>query len=172
MRWISVLLVLAIPLLAQQGPVNLDFAESGPEGSPAGWSAPRGPTYVAATTDDCRTPDSTCAVVRSEAIGSAADSGVIMQSFDAAALRGKQVRYRAWLRVEGLALAQLFVRVDRPSGVGFHQYLDPRIRSRDWTLREIVGAVDADATRITIGLMFRGLGSAYMADAEFETVEN
>ena len=70
--------------------------------------------------------------------------------------------------------AQLFVRVDRPSGVGFQDYssLDERIRTRDWTMREIVGKIDAEAVRITIGLTFDGLGPAYFADPEFETIVN
>jgi hypothetical protein len=98
----------------------------------------------------------------------------IMQSFDATALRGKQIRYRAALRLEApRSPVQLFLRVDRPSGVGFHAYpLDQPIESLDWTVREIVGRIDADAVRITIGMMYAGVGSAYFADAEFETVED
>jgi len=78
--------------------------------------------------------------------------GNFLQSFDATALRGKQVRYRAWLRLEAPTLsgAQLLVRVDRPSGVGFHHYsLGEKIDSPDWTMREIVGKIDPDAVRIS-----------------------
>jgi hypothetical protein len=65
------------------------------------------------------------------------------------------------------------VRVDRPSGGGLNRYtLNQPIRSRDCTMREIVGEIDADAVRITIGLMFVGRGSAYFADPECEIVEN
>jgi hypothetical protein len=78
-----------------------------------------------------------------------------MQTFDATALRGKQVRYRAWLRIKDPleSRVQLFVRVDRPNReIGFHDYSHDRpVRSRDWTMREIVGRIDTDAVRITIG---------------------
>ena len=46
-----------------------------------------------------------------------------MQSFSAAAYRGKTVRLRAWVRVEAGApgdRAQMWLKVDRPNGkVGF-----------------------------------------------------
>ena len=39
-------------------------------------------------------------------------------------------------------------------------------------MREIVGEIDADAVRVTIGVMFVGRGSGYLSDPEFEIVEN
>jgi hypothetical protein len=97
-----------------------------------------------------------------------------MQSFEAAAVRGKQIRYRAWLRVDdpSASRAQLFVRVDWPGAVGFHDYSHAvPIRARQWSKREITGQVDRDATHVTIGFMLGGRGSAYMADPEFEVVQ-
>lgn len=175
MRRVVLLFCLMAQLLAQQGPVNLNFNETGPEGKPTGWVWITEPGYSIATLDDCRRPNSRCAMVGYQSKSDPRDFGYVMQSFDATALRGKKVRYRAWLRVDtpSMSRAQLFVRVDRPSGVGFHDYShDEPIRSRDWAMREIVGKIDPDAVRITIGMMLGGRGSAYIADTEFETVEN
>jgi hypothetical protein len=99
---------------------------------------------------------------------------MFLQSFDASAFRGKQVRFRAWLRAENLALsgAQLFLRADRPSGSGFSGY-SPRQKtgSSDWTMHEVVGKIDPDADRITIGMMLSGMGAAAIADARLDTLE-
>ena len=99
-----------------------------------------------------------------------------MQSFDAASLRGGEVRYRAWLRLEAptLSQAQLFPSSrTRQAGSGVREYLfDQRIRTRDWTQREIAAQIDEDAVQVTIGVMFRGLGSAHVADAEFITADD
>ena len=175
MRCVALLFCLTVPLFAQQGPVNLNFKDSGTGGMPTGWAWAPSPSYYIAMVDDCRVLDSRCAMVRYQDEQRRGDRAYITQSFDATALRGQQVRYRASLRLDEptLSRAQLFVRVDRPSGVGFHGYsLDQRIRTRDWTMREIVGKIDADAVRITIGLTFAGTGSVYFADPEFETVVN
>jgi hypothetical protein len=50
--------------------------------------------------------------------------------------------------------------------------VDQRIRTRNWTPREIVGKIDEDALRVTIGLTFTGIGPAYFADPEFEAFAN
>lgn len=65
------------------------------------------------------------------------------------------------------------MRVDRPAGaVGCNSYSQrQKNRSPDWTLSEITGTIDPDATRVTIGLFFTGLGSASIADAEFDIVD-
>ena len=166
MRSLVLLVGLTLPLVAQTGPVNLDFEDSGLDGIPTGWAWNQDRSSLT-TVETCRRPDSRCAQVRH--LGDANPSS-IMQSFDATALRGKQVRYRAWLQLEAptLSQARLFMRVERAGGmVGFQEYsYGDRIRSRDWTMREIVGTIDEDATRVTIGLFYSGLGSAYIADAE------
>lgn len=170
-----VLLSLMAPLLAQQGPVNLDFTQTVAEGKPSSWFWIKEPGYSVATLDDCHKPNSRCAVVRYKGDRDPGDFGWIQQSFDATPLRGKQIRYRAWLRVDtpSISKAQLFVRVDRPGNVvGFHNYSHAQpIRSQNWTIREIVGKIDPDAIRISIGLMLGGHGSAYIAEPEFGTVD-
>ena len=176
MRQANLVFCVATALLAQQGPINLSFQESGAGGKPKGWSSISEPGYSTVTSDDCRRPKSRCVVLHYEGRSDPRDFGWVMQTFDATALRGKQVRYRAWLRINdpSEARAQLFVRVDRPnSEIGFHDYSHDRpVRSRDWTMREIGGRIDADAVRITIGLMLGGRGAAYIAEPEFESLEN
>ena len=89
-----------------------------------------------------------CAVVIAPAIATAPDSvGNLMQSFRAAAYRGKTVRLRAWVRVEAGGpedRAQMWLRVDRPNGkVGFLEDMDGRpVRSAEWTSCEIVAEID------------------------------
>lgn len=174
MRRVALLFCLTIPLFAQGGPVNLNFQDSGPEGIPTGWAWAPSPSYYIAMVDGCRVPDSRCAVIHHQDENRHGDRAYITQSFDATALRGQQVRYRAFLLLNApqISQAQLFVRVDRPSGVGLNAYssVDQRIRTRNWTMREIVGKIDEDAVRITIGLTFVGAGPAYFANPEFEVV--
>ena len=175
MRRITLLFCLTVCLSAQEGTVSLNFIDNGTGVEPTGWIWDPDPNYSIATVHICRVPASRCAQIRHLGEGHPVDRVYITQSVDGTALRGKQVRFSAALRVEAptLSQAQLFVRVDRPSGVGFNRYtLNQPIRSRDWAMREIVGEIDADAVRITIGVMFVGRGSGYFADPEFEIVEN
>jgi hypothetical protein len=175
MRCIALLFCLAAPLLAQQRPINLNFEETRFDGKPLSWVWITEPGYSFAASSDCRRPQSRCVTVRYQGESEPRDFGYVMQTFDGTHFRGKQIRLRAWLRVNDpeLSRAQLFVRVDSPTGVGFHDYSHAQpIRSRDWTMREIAGKVDSDAVRIAIGMMLGGRGSAYLADLEFETVED
>jgi hypothetical protein len=170
---IVLLFCLAVLLPAQNGPVNLDFQEIAIEGKPPGWSWTGDPSYSLAVRDDCRTPGSHCVVFHSQSDRVPRGRGMFLQSFDASAFRGKQVRYRAWLRVEApMVRPQLFLRVDRPSGAGFSGYSpNDATESADWMINEIVGRIDADAVRITIGMMVNGIGGVGIADPEFVTVE-
>lgn len=178
MRQVNLLFGWLAPLLlAQQGgPVNLNFQENEGGPTPRAWYSITEPGYSTATSNDCRTPKSRCALLRYEGRSDPRDFGWFQQTFHATALRGKNVRYRAWLRIQdGLkGSAQLFLRVDRSTGeVGFHDYSHDRpVRLRDWTAREIVGRIDADAVTITIGLMLGGRGTAFIADQQFESLEN
>jgi hypothetical protein len=167
---------LAPLLLAQQGgPVNLNFQETEGGPTPKAWYSITEPGYSTATSNDCRTPKSRCALLRYEGRSDPRDFGWLQQTFLATALRGKNVRYRAWLRLQDRlkGRAQLFLRVDRSNGdVGFHDYSHDRpVPLRDWTAREIVGRIDADAVNITIGLMLGGRGTAFIADQQFESLD-
>lgn len=176
MREFTLLVFLAAAAVAQQRPINLNFQENDAGGKPKSWVGDRRPGYSMATSEDCRTPKSRCVVLRYDGASDPTDVGGVHQSFDAAELRGKQIRYRAWVHVDdpAKARAQIFVRVDRQNGtVGFHDYSHDRpVRSRDWTMLEVAGKIDADAVGITIGVLLGGRGAAYFADQEFERVDN
>jgi hypothetical protein len=172
MRRFMLLFFLAVALPAQRGPVNLDFQQIAIEGKPPGWSWSGDPSYSVTVRDDCRTPHSRCVLFHSPSDRVPGGRGMFLQTFDATAYRGKQVRYRAWLRAEAaISRAQLFVRVDRPSGTGFSGHSPTETtQSGDWVIREVVGEIDADATRITIGMMLNGMGAVAIEGLAFETI--
>lgn len=127
---------------------------------------------TATVAEGCPVPGSTC--VRLDADPASRNPVLLIRTLDAAELQGKEVRYRAALRIGARSMGQanLFVRVDRPGGVGFQEYsFQNAVRALDWQSREIVGRVDDDAEQVTIGVRFQGVGSAYVADATFTVDE-
>src|ERR1017187_6230333 len=117
-----------------------------------------------------------CAVVIAPATAAASDSvGNLMQSFRAAAYRGKTVRLRAWVRVEAGGpgdRAQMWLRVDRPNGkVGFLEDMDGRpVRAAEWTSCEIVAEIDSDAEFVDFGVRSMGRGRVWVDDVSFDIV--
>jgi hypothetical protein len=106
----------------------------------------------------------------------ASDSvGNLMQSFRAAAYRGKTVRLRAWVRVEAGGpgdRAQMWLRVDRPNGkVGFLEDMDGRpVRAAEWTSCEIVAEIDSDAEFVDFGVRSMGRGRVWVDEVSFDIV--
>jgi C-terminal processing protease CtpA/Prc len=100
--------------------------------------------------------------------------GLLRQTFDATAYRGKRVRFRAAVRMEGETpqdRAQLWFRVDRIGGVGFFDNMDARpIRSRDWQYFEITGDVADDAQLINLGMMLIQRGRAWVSDMTLDVL--
>jgi hypothetical protein len=178
-----------VKLAAWSKPRNLHFEEGVTGKIPPGWLAPS----LGKDTDNspelrregCRSRTG-CAVVMVPANMPKA-VGNLMQSFSAAAYRGKTVRLRAWLRLEttyatatGLRFppdsggdrAQLWLTVEcskrRP---GFSDNTDDRpVLAGEWTQREIVGAIDDDAQFIRFGVMSIGGGRAWVDDVSFEVI--
>lgn len=97
--------------------------------------------------------------------------GVAWQKINPAALRGKRVAYKAFVRVESDsgAFARLWMRVDRPQEQkGFFDNMDDRrITSSEWSEYTITGRVDGDAVILYIGGLFEGHGSMYVDDVTF-----
>ena len=90
---------------ALPGPRNLRFEEGDPGKTPPGWFVPQVEKVSGSLAElrrkGCRTANGSCAVVIAPATAATSDSvGNLMQSFRAAAYRGKTVRLRAWVRVE------------------------------------------------------------------------
>lgn len=154
---------------AGQVPVDLEPANAGLSGEATVWTWGAGPGYSLDVLETCAGRDSGCAVVRNERAGSR-ELAYVTKTFDAAALRGKQVRFSAALRIDSfIGQGQIFVRVDRPAGVGFQRYSAGKpIPGDEWTVREIAGTIDEDAVGVTVGMRFVGLGEAYFADPRLE----
>lgn len=157
----------------QQGPINFDFKASDPGQPPKGWLVPSAKQgFPAVVTDKCSKPGNRCLVLRSERAVSQGEFGNLMQYFDAANYRGKQVRFRASARIErsGRTRAGLWLRVNRPDHqVGFFDnMMDRPIVSAEWATYEINGEVSEDATGVALGLLLGGEGAAYIDNISFE----
>jgi hypothetical protein len=158
-------------------PQNLNF-EEGTEGKvPPGWT----PLALQKDWDilaqlrrrGCHTGTG-CVVVQAPTNAPRAFADM-MQSFSAVAYRGKFVRLRAWMRVEGVDAddrGQMWLAVARASRLtGFHDNMDDRpVRSGQWTLCEIMGPVDRDAQFIDFGFMSSGKGRVWVDDVTFQVM--
>ncbi len=75
---------------------------------------------------------------------------------------GKTVRMRAWVKAVtrgSNSQAQLWLRVDRPSGRGFFDNMSDRpIRTAEWAEYTIAGPLAADARRVAFGALVFGKG--------------
>jgi hypothetical protein len=161
------------------GPRNLSFAQGTPGKAPPGWIVPSLPKDADYTAElrraGCRSA-SGCAVLLVPANAPALNAN-LMQSFSAAAYRGRMVRFSAWLRLEPFdsdGRAQMFLSVDRPNGQsGFFDSMSDRpIRSAMWTRYEITCHVDQDATFINFGVVALGLLTRVWVDGvSFEVVK-
>jgi hypothetical protein len=165
---------------ALPGPRNLRFEEGDPGKTPPGWFVPQVEKVSGSLAElrrkGCRTPNGNCAVVIAPTTAVSSDSvGNLMQSFRAAAYRGKTVRLRAWVRVEALGpgdRAQMWLRVDRPNGkVGFLEDMDGRpVRAAAWTPCEIVAEIDSDAQFVDFGVQSIGGGRVWVDEVSFDIV--
>jgi hypothetical protein len=160
-------------------PRNLKF-DRGTEGrAPPGWSVPALPKeadqWAELRRSGCRSQYG-CAVVLG--MNSPVRVGNLYQTVSAAAYRGKTIRLRAWLRLEGAAdpsdRAQLWLSVDRAkSKEGFFEDTNGRnrpVQRDEWAERDIVAQIAADATFIEFGIMSYGRGRAWVDDASFDIV--
>jgi hypothetical protein len=157
---------LLVPLSAQQIPLDVDLESSALEELTFQiWADKEEHSF---DIQECPGLNAQCSAITSNGA-----SVHMTYSLDATSLRGKRIRFAASLLVDypAISRAQLFMRVDRTAGVGFHEYTpSSRNDSRDWTAREIIGTVDSDAKRITIGVRFSGRGTAFFAEPKLETV--
>ncbi|MEO8593853.1 MAG: hypothetical protein ABI759_11075 [Candidatus Solibacter sp.] len=161
------------------GPRNLRFEEGDPGKTPIGWFVPEvekvNGNLAEVRRKGCR-GNGGCAVFIAPSTPASPDAvGNLMQSFSATAYRGKTVRLRAWVRVEGVGpgdRAQMWLRVDRPNGkVGFEENMDGRpVRSADWTSCEIVGEIDNDAQFVVFGVRSVGRGHVWVDEVSFDVV--
>ncbi|MEO8373283.1 MAG: hypothetical protein ABI806_29130 [Candidatus Solibacter sp.] len=163
---------------ALPGPRNLRFEEGDPGKTPPGWFVPEvekvSGTLAELRRKGCRS-NGGCSVVIAPAAATMYSVGNLMQSFRATAYRGKTVRLRAWVRVEGVGpadRAQMWLRVDRPNGkVGFEENMDGRpVRSSEWTSCEIVGEIEYDAQFVVFGVQSIGRGRVWVDEVSLDVV--
>jgi hypothetical protein len=155
-------------------PVNLDFEEGELGLMPVGWkmtAASERAGFGADLTDDRPYQGQSCAVVRGIGFSRTPGTGTLTQSFDAAAYRGKRVRFRAAVRTEA-SRARLWLGVERPRQLPgfFDDMADRPIEASRWQVYEIVGEVTADATRIGLGLTVNGDGRAWIDAGAFDVL--
>ena len=160
------------------GPLNLMFAEGVPGNVPVGWKEANDMAEL--RREDCRSHIG-CATVVAPLNVPAPEAGNLMQSFKAAAYRGKTVRLSAWLRLEkfvvwpagvlhiptGQDRGLLWMRVVRANRmVADKQSIE--VRTSDWTSVGITADIDLDAQMINLGVMSYGLSRVWIDDVSFE----
>jgi C-terminal processing protease CtpA/Prc len=159
-------------------PTNLGFEQGQPGEVPPGWhlsTTAKDAGYTAEIVTE--QPESGLQAARISVPGELKNPqmvGNLMTSFDATAYRGKRVRLRGAVRVEGSGQDQaaLWLRVDRTGGArGFFDNMSNRpITLSQWKSYEIVGDVAPDAQTINFGMMMFGRGKAWIDSVSFETV--
>ncbi len=159
-------------LAAQTGPTsaavnaggftNADFELGTPGGPLPGWSVPKilaDQGFSAVLTTNRPSHGKQCVEVRwpKERTPAANLFANLLQRVDAAPLRAKRIKVTAAIRMvseKPNGRAQMWLRVDRPGGVGaFDNMNDRPVVSRDWADYSITVDVADDALAITLGLM-------------------
>jgi hypothetical protein len=139
------------------GPANLKFEQGVPGKLPDAWFVPALPNdvdhWAQLRSTGCMNHDSCAVVLVPE--NAPVRAGNLMQSFNAAAYRGKTVRLAAWLRLEATApgdRGQMWLSVDRvDEKKGFFDDMSDRaVLSPEWSFREIRARIDSDATLIQV----------------------
>jgi len=100
-----------------------------------------------------------------------APMGGVSQNMTAQNLRGKEIKYSAYVRVEPASTdsqGQLWLRVDRENRkLGFFDNMENRpIKAGEWQKYEISGRVDEDAEVLFFGCFFRGEGKLMLDKIE------
>jgi len=156
---VIVLLALGASLHAQGAFANADFEKGSPGAVPEGWFVPSAfKDYQAVWVGEGCRQGKGCAEIAPRP-NAGPTPGNLMQMFDAAPYRGKQIRYRAAVNVAAGGRAGLWLRVDRPGGtMGFFDNMmtRPIMTEGQWQYFDIDGFVHADAERIALGLLVYG----------------
>jgi hypothetical protein len=153
------------------GPMNLKFDQGQPGKLPPAWFAPALPNeadqQAQLRKSGCMSGNG-CAVVMAPE-NPLTQIGTLMQSFSAAAWRGKSVRVSAWMRLEPASpndYGQIWIGVDRSPNVAAQP-----LRSETWAQNEIRFRIPTDASFIKFGVSSVGKGKVWVDDVSFETVQ-
>ena len=145
-------------------PPQLNFTMGGPGNVPPGWFLPVLPK------DSGCPAGLSCTVVLVPGGAPIRVSGDFMQSFSAAAYRGKTVRLHARVRVENGdadSHAQLWISVDRAKGAG-DRIMDRPVLQGDWSPTSVSAHVDEDATQLSFGVSGAGHERISVDDVSLE----
>ena len=153
-------------------PVNLNFEQGTLGQVPDGWHCPTTINFGAELTAEQPKSGKYAAVLFSKkSTESGSPFGNLMQAIDATPFRGRRVKFRASVRMEGQeGRAQLWMRVDRADGkTGFFDNMRNRpITSGEWREYEIVGNVADDAEVLNVGMLLIGNGKAWLDAVSIE----
>jgi hypothetical protein len=100
--------------------------------------------------------------------------GTLMQMFSAEKYRGKRIRFSADVRVDNVTQsAGLWMRVDTPErkAAAFDNMSNrPITGTKSWSRYEVVLDVGDGASKIALGILMSGTGSARLSDPRVEVV--
>lgn len=161
------------------GFVNPDFELGEPGTRPQGWFVPKALAdvgFTATLTTNLPNRGTQCVEVSWPKDGPRPGPlfANVMQSVDAGPWQGKRLKVTASIRVTGSepeARAQMWLRVDRPGGMGGFDNMGDRPVSRsEWADYSITVEVADDARRVNLGLMTFGGATAWWDDVRWEVV--
>jgi len=171
---IAAIVAITASAYAQVAPTNLDFEMDIAHGNavPLPWVVAQHQPHYDVTLDSTQAFSGRHSLtIRSHGTPSDDEFENVMQSLDAAPYRGKQVRFRAAVRLSKKenGEAHLWMRVDRPEQrEGFFAANSSHpITSPQWGEYQIMGYVAPDAERVFIGCFLNGEGEAGFDAVEF-----
>ncbi len=104
------------------------------------------------------------------------DFGNLALSIDAEKYHGKEIKYKAWVKLKegSTGQAQLWMRVDNEDGSrGFFENMDSNpIKNPEWGEFEIIGNVNEDASKFLIGCFLSGEGTLFLDKVELSYKDN
>jgi hypothetical protein len=163
-------------LSAQVQPANPGFEEGEPGAVPTGWFVPSALAqagFGAKLVDQgCRT-GARCALITGIVNPPPNMFGNLMQSVPATGYTLRRIKLTGAIRVEGAQTrAQMWLRLDRADGsMAFLENMGRNpVTSAEWKTYEIVTDVADDVSRIVLGVMLFGPGSAWVDDVKLEIV--
>ena len=152
---------------------NPDFEDGDVGAAPAGWVLTTTGGKATVSADNPRRGKHCVRVGLGDRVENPPRFQVLLQQLDAAPYRGKTIRFKAAVRIDGagpLDQAMLWLRVDRAGGrPGFFENMGNRpIRGKTWGDYEIVGDVAKDAELIVLGMIVSGTAPAWIDDVSLK----
>jgi len=164
--------------------MNLDFEEADIDGKPTGWIATTGTgrgAYGVVTVESQPFHGKRCvSMIRTRAPWRWGYDA-LFQNLDAAAYRGRRIRFRAAARGEISGMgnkSELFVKVlaanaqSPTNALSVASTMDHPVRSTDWQLYDVETSVPPEADSVTFGFVLTGNGRVWFDDASLEIIDD